>query len=83
MDNELVLAMHGSNIPTETFIEEPTLVLVLRDFSSEQISGLVFGGEGFSLRELVNDSAPTQGSLFMICFWTKSSAVVFRLLCLG
>ena len=54
-DNELVLAMPGSNIPTETFIEEPTMVLVLGDFSLEQETSLVVEGEGFSLRELVND----------------------------
>lgn len=55
VDNELFLAMPGSNIPTETFTEEPTMVLVLGDFSLEQTTSLVVEGEGFSLRELVND----------------------------
>jgi hypothetical protein len=55
VDNERVLDMPGSNIPTETFVEQPTMVLVLGDFSLEQETSLVVEGEGFSLLELVND----------------------------
>ena len=54
-DNQLVLAIPGSDIPIETFKEEPTMALVLGDFSLEQETSLVVEGEGFSLRELVND----------------------------
>ena len=54
-DNELVLGMPGSNIPTETFLEQPTMVLVLGDFSLERETKVILAGEGFTLQEIFRD----------------------------